>query len=99
LTKPTRAFAGAHRASLAILATLTCLCVSGAADAAERGSSAPPSLAAPDWRSGAPAIVGRAAWGAGSRAVAEASRWLGQANPTGTIGPWCADFISGRLSR
>ncbi|MGA2495268.1 MAG: hypothetical protein ABSF67_20390, partial [Roseiarcus sp.] len=51
-------------------------------------------LYAPSWQDGAPAIVGRAAWGAGSRAVAEADRWLGSANPTGTIGPWCADFIS-----
>jgi uncharacterized protein (TIGR02594 family) len=26
--------------------------------------------------------------------IALAERWLGSANPTGTAGPWCADFIS-----
>ncbi len=31
--------------------------------------------------------------------LSEASRWLGSANPTGTVGPWCADFASFVLRR
>lgn len=68
--------------------------LSGAAEASGRAGPPGPSLYAPSWQDGAPVIVGRAAWGAGSPAAAEAYRWLGSANPTGTVGPWCADFIS-----
>jgi hypothetical protein len=31
--------------------------------------------------------------------LAEAARWLGGGNPTGTAGPWCADFVSFVLRR
>ncbi len=31
--------------------------------------------------------------------LAEAARWLGSANMTGTVGPWCADFVSFVLRR
>jgi uncharacterized protein (TIGR02594 family) len=65
-----------------------------------------PDLAAPGWRDGAPAIAagaawqgGVAAWRAAADVVAEASRWIGAANPTGTRGPWCADFVSFSLRR
>lgn len=84
----------ALRAKLAGFVLAGCLCLSGAAEAAGRSGLTPQEVYAPSWQAGAPAIAGQAAWGAGSRAVAEAERWLGSVNPTGTIGPWCADFIS-----
>jgi uncharacterized protein (TIGR02594 family) len=32
-------------------------------------------------------------------ALAEAARWIGARNPAGTVGPWCADFVSFVLAR
>jgi uncharacterized protein (TIGR02594 family) len=81
------------------LAGLALLIGGGSAEGAGRGGAPAPSLYAPAWRDGAPAIVGRAAWEGGSRIVAEAQQWIGSANPTGTIGPWCADFASFVLQR
>ena len=61
---------------------------------------------APGVAAGAPAIAARAAWRSGAAAwrsgadvVDEATRWLGATNPTGTSGPWCADFASFVLQR
>jgi uncharacterized protein (TIGR02594 family) len=59
-----------------------------AAPALARGGLA----AAPDAALAAPAD-------AGAGALIEAARWLGRANPTGTAGPWCADFVSFVLKR
>jgi uncharacterized protein (TIGR02594 family) len=81
------------------LAGLALLIAGDVAEAAGRAGLAAPSIYAPGWRDGAPAIASRAAWDGGSQIVAEGWRWLGQANPTGTIGPWCADFASFVLRR
>ncbi len=85
--------------SLAVFAVVTCLCLSGAAEAGGRGGLTPQDVYAPGWQDGAPAIAAGQAWGGASRVVDEATRWLGQANPTGTVGPWCADFVSFVLRR
>jgi uncharacterized protein (TIGR02594 family) len=35
----------------------------------------------------------------GERILAEASKFIGQHNPTGTVGPWCRDFVNMILRR
>lgn len=91
-----------------ILIALAAVALLVAGDAAAAGRAGPqtPSIYAPGWRDGAQAIAARQAWRTGAAlaqsgadVVAEASRWIGSANPTGTIGPWCADFVSFALQR
>jgi uncharacterized protein (TIGR02594 family) len=91
----------AIRALLAALAVSLTLCAGGAADAAGRGGTPPPSLYAPGWDAGAPAMVGSAAWGAGGALarsgadlVAEAARYVGSGKFTALPGAWCADAVS-----
>jgi uncharacterized protein (TIGR02594 family) len=47
------------------------------------------------WRAVSSLAAG--AWSGGARVVAEAERFLGSGNPTGTRGPWCADYVSWTL--
>lgn len=89
----------ALRATLVAFVLAACLCLCAAAEANGRGGLTPQDVYSPGWRDGAPAIGAGKAWGGASRVVDEAARWLGQANPTGTVGPWCADFVSFVLQR
>ena len=89
------------RISLAAILVLTCLCLSGAAEASGRAGPALPNLYAPSWQTGAPAIAGRAAWRTGGAAwrsgsdlVNEAARYVGSGKFTGLPGAWCADALS-----
>jgi uncharacterized protein (TIGR02594 family) len=78
--------------SLALGLALAAL--TGAADAAAAGRApAPPTLQ--------PAAASATAMVAAteSAALVEAARWLGARNPVGTVGPWCADFVSFVLRR
>ncbi len=79
------------RRSAALLATLLAFGLAGPALACCGGARAP---AAPPSAAAAP--IPFATQGA---ALVEAARWLGAHNPTGTVGPWCADFVSFVLRR
>lgn len=75
-----------RRAMLA-LGVFAALYLAGSADAAGRLASAAQrgEFVSPVYR--------------GSDVLAEAARWIGAGNMTGTIGPWCADFVSFVLRR
>lgn len=87
------------RRPLAILVALTCVCLSGAAEANGHGGLTPQDVYSPGWREGAPAIVAGAALSSGSAVLDEAGRWIGAHNPTGFAGPWCKAFTNFVLER
>ena len=82
------------RASLAAIAVLTCLCLSGAVEASGR-AAATPSL----YVSGASASYGVAgmAWQSASGLAIEAARYVGSGKFTALPGAWCADAVSAWL--
>ncbi len=96
-------------ASVAAIGALSCLCLSGAAEAGGRAGPAGPSIYSPTWRHetvalhlphwrrDAPSIALHAAWGGGSALVAEAARYIGSGKFTPFAGPWCADSVSAWL--
>jgi len=75
----------ALRLALAAIATLASASLAARAEAGGRSHAAQRAAYAPT----APR----------NDVVAEAARWLGSANPTGSVGPWCADFVSFVLRR
>jgi uncharacterized protein (TIGR02594 family) len=78
----------AIRYSLLASSLLASLCLGGHAEA--KGGARPAAAAA---EASSPV-------NATSRdALTEAARWIGAGNVTGTIGPWCADFVSFVLRR
>lgn len=95
------------------IVALTCLFLSGAAEANGRAGPAPATVSPPSWRHDAPAIAahvasgaagavwrtGGAAWRTGSDLAAEAARYVGAGKFTGLPGAWCADAVSVWLER
>ena len=85
-------------ASLAAIVALTCLCLSGGAEASGRAGPSTQSFAAPVWHRGAAVVGARYAWQSGSSLVAEiAERYVGALKFTGLPGAWCADAVSAWL--
>ena len=94
---PSRAAIKLHRRALAHAAAafaLTCLCLSGAAEANGRAGPSILAPSAPLWDRGAPAMATRFAWATGSDLVAEAARYVGSGKFTGLPGAWCSDAVS-----